>query len=97
MKNKFKVFALVCVLLLTSGCGTSNYIKDDEGNIVEFEETGQMLQKDILCLPEENSELYSFFIRNLFNYSKCYGYYAWHWPTHFLHCCVYLSIIVCCK
>lgn len=64
MKNKFKVFALVCVLLLTSGCGTSNYIKDDEGNIVEFEETGQMLQKDILCLPEENSELYKLYEEN---------------------------------
>lgn len=63
-ENKFKVFALVCVLLLTSGCGTSNYIKDDEGNIVEFEETGQMLQKDILCLPEENSELYKLYEEN---------------------------------
>ena len=68
MKNKFKVFALVCVLLLTSGCGTSNYIKDDEGNIVEFEETGQMLQKDILCLPEENSELYKLYEENKISY-----------------------------
>lgn len=64
MKNKFKVFALVCVLLLTSGCGTSNYIKDADGNIVEFEETGQLLQKDILCLPEEDTELYKIYEEN---------------------------------
>ena len=44
-KNKFKIIALVCILLLTSGCGTSNYITDEDGNIIEYEPTGQMLQK----------------------------------------------------
>ena len=33
-KNKFKIIALVCILLLTSGCGTSNYITDEDGNIL---------------------------------------------------------------
>ena len=59
MKNKVKILALVILLLLTSGCGTSNYIKDEEDKIVEYEATGQMLQKDILCLPEKDGELYN--------------------------------------
>ena len=58
MKTKFKIFALLIVILLTSGCGTSNYIKDEDKNIVKFEATGQVLQKDIICLPEKDSELY---------------------------------------
>ena len=61
MKNKIKILALVFVLLLTSGCGTSKYIQDAEGNIVEYEETGQMLQKDILCLPKTDGELYKLY------------------------------------
>lgn len=64
MKNKAKVLLLVFVLLLTSGCGTSKYIQDDEGNILEYEATGQMLQKDILCLPEKDSELYKLYEEN---------------------------------
>ena len=61
MKNKIKIIFLVTVILMTSGCGTSNYIKDDENKIVEYEATGQMLQKDILCLPEKNEELYKLY------------------------------------
>ena len=61
MKNKIKILALVFVLLLTSGCGTSKYIQDAEGNIVEYEETGQMIKKDILCLPETDGELYKLY------------------------------------
>ena len=61
MKNKVKILALVILLLLTSGCGTSNYIKDEEDKIVEYEATGQMLQKDILCLPEKDGELYKLY------------------------------------
>ena len=61
MKNKVKILALVILLLLTSGCSTSNYIKDEEDKIVEYEATGQMLQKDILCLPEKDGELYKLY------------------------------------
>ena len=64
MKNKIKIIAIIFVLLLTSGCGTSNYIKDEDGKIVEYEPTGQMLQKNILCLPDENSDLYKFYEEN---------------------------------
>ena len=63
-KNKFKIIALVCILLLTSGCGTSNYITNEDGNIIEYEPTGQMLQKNILCLPDEDSDLYKFYEEN---------------------------------
>ncbi len=61
MKNKIKVLVLVGLLLLTSGCGTSKYLQDEEGNIVVYEETGQTLQRDILCLPDEDGELYKIY------------------------------------
>ena len=64
MKNKIKIITIICVLLLTTGCGTSNYITDEDGKIVEYEPTGQMLQKNILCLPEEDSDLYKFYEEN---------------------------------
>lgn len=61
MKNKFKIASLIFVLLLTSGCGNSKYIQDKDKKIVTYEETGQMLEKDILCLPEKDSELYNIY------------------------------------
>jgi len=60
MKNKFKILVLVSVLLLATGCGNSKYIKDGK-EFVKYEETGQMLEKDILCLPEKDSELYKLY------------------------------------
>lgn len=59
MKNK--IIILVCVLLLTSGCGNSKYIKDENDKIITYEKTGQMLEKDILCLPKEDGELYELY------------------------------------
>ena len=61
MKNKLKIASLIFVLLLTSGCGNSKYIQDKDKKIVKYEETGQMLEKDILCLPEKDSELYNIY------------------------------------
>lgn len=61
MKNKLKIANLILVLLLTSGCGNSKYIQDKDKKIVTYEETGQMLEKDILCLPEKDSELYNIY------------------------------------
>ena len=61
MKNKIMAIILVCVLLLTSGCGDNKYIKDKDNKIVTYETTGQMLEKDILCLPEKDSELYNIY------------------------------------
>ena len=59
MKNK--IILLVCLVLLLTGCGNSNYITDKDKKIVKYEETGQMLQKNILCLPEKDGELYKIF------------------------------------
>ena len=53
MKKKIMVLALIGIILLTSGCGNSNYIMDANKQIVKYEQTGQLLQKDILCLPEK--------------------------------------------
>ena len=61
MKNKIMAVILVCVLLLTSGCGNNKYIKDKDNKIVTYEATGQMLEKDIVCLPEKDGELYNLY------------------------------------
>lgn len=61
MKNKIMAVILVCVLLLTSGCGDNKYIKDKDNKIVTYEATGQMLEKDIVCLPEKDGELYNLY------------------------------------
>jgi len=61
MKNKLLSILLVMIVLLTSGCGSNNYIKDNDKKIVQYKETGQNLQKDILCKPEEDSELYKLY------------------------------------
>jgi len=59
MKNKLMI--LIMVVLLTSGCGSNNYIKDADKKIVQYEETGQNLPNNILCKPEEKSELYKLY------------------------------------
>lgn len=61
MKNRYKIIALISILLLTSGCGDSKYIKNDKNEIVKYEETGQMLEKDILCLPNPEGNLYNLY------------------------------------
>ena len=58
MKNKILAVVLIIMIFLTSGCGASNYIKDKDKKIVQYEETGQSLPNNILCKPEESSELY---------------------------------------
>jgi len=57
MKHNKKVLSilLISLILCTSGCGSSNYIKDQDNKVVVNEETGQSLQKDILCKPTEES------------------------------------------
>lgn len=61
MKKKIYSIIIVLMLLMTTGCGSNNYIKDDDNKIVQYKETGQNLQKNILCKPEENSELYKLY------------------------------------
>ncbi len=57
-KNKILGIILITILLLTSGCGSNDYLKDEEGRLITNQETGQSVRKDILCKPAENSELY---------------------------------------
>ena len=60
MKKKIYALVLVCVILLSTGCGSSDYIKKDKKTMVTYEKTGQNLQKNILCQPEEK-ELYDLY------------------------------------
>ena len=58
MKKKFCSIILLVIILLSTGCGSSNYIQEKKNNrktIVVYEETGQNLQKNILCQPENDS------------------------------------------
>ncbi len=57
MKNKKTIlsFILLLIILSTSGCGNSNYIKSADNKVVMNEETGQNLQKDILCKPADEN------------------------------------------
>ena len=50
--KKIKIGILVLFIFSLTACGSSNYITDD-GTPVEYESTGQILQKDILCKPED--------------------------------------------
>ncbi len=59
MKNK--IIIICCLFLLLTGCGNSNYIINEDKQIVKYDETGQMLQKNILCLPEKDGELYKIY------------------------------------
>ena len=51
--KKIKIGILILFVFSLTACGNSNYIVDDEGKPVEYENTGQILQKDILCKPED--------------------------------------------
>ncbi len=66
MKQKNKILAVILVLVigLASGCGNNNYLKDENGNIIVNETTGQSVQKDILCQPQKDSELYKIYEEN---------------------------------
>lgn len=57
MKNKLLSIILVCVVLLTTGCGTDDYLKGSDGEVVQSE-SGQQLRKDILCQPTEGTDIY---------------------------------------
>ncbi len=59
MKNKLIILSFLFLIL--TGCGKSNYITNEDKQIVKYEATGQMLQKNILCLPEKDGELYNLY------------------------------------
>ena len=54
--NKIKVILLVCLLMLTTGCGNKNYILDSKKQPVTVQ--GQVVQKNIFCRPSEGTEMY---------------------------------------
>lgn len=58
--KKIKIGILILLVFSLTACGNSNYILEDN-TPVEYEKTGQILQKDILCKPEDKDldELYS--------------------------------------
>jgi len=59
MKQKKIIVLLIAVLFFTTGCGTSNYLKEEK-KVITYERTGQSLQNNILCKPEEK-ELYELY------------------------------------
>lgn len=60
MKNKKSIIIIILAsLFLTTGCGQSNYIKD------EYKVTGQKnMQNNILCAPEKGTELEEFYLKH---------------------------------
>ncbi len=60
-QNKILAFVLLAMIFLASGCGSDDYLKDENGNILVNEVTGQSVQKNILCQPEKDSELYKIY------------------------------------
>lgn len=63
MKKKLMGIILTVMVLLTSACGNNNYLKDENNQPVKYEVTGQMLQKDILCRPTQDTELYNIYVQ----------------------------------
>lgn len=58
---KKKLFILVIlVVMLTTGCGAKNFIKDKDKKLVTYEKTGQSLPTNILCQPNDE-ELYKLY------------------------------------
>ena len=57
MKNKIYAVILVCIVMLSTGCGSKDYLKNDKKAIVTYEKTGQNVQKNILCQPEDKELL----------------------------------------
>lgn len=63
MKNKIMAILLVTTIMLTSGCGANDYIKDKDNKIVQYTATGQNLPKNILCKPK-NKDLIKLYEEN---------------------------------
>lgn len=66
-KNKLKLFLILMLLLLTTGCATT--LQDSEKKPVKNEETGQTLTKNIICRPT-NKETIKIYEKNKVNIEK---------------------------
>ncbi len=91
MKKNIKKFFVLCFLLLTlTGC--TKYMKDDNGQIVKNEITGQNLPSNILCQPldEDVRKIYKENGIKLDDLPACEGYsitsggYEGIWTTIFV-------------
>lgn len=63
-ENKILALALIVIIFLTSGCGNNDYLKDEKGQVLVNDVTGQSVQKNILCQPKKDSELYKIYKEN---------------------------------
>ena len=62
MKRNIKAIILIVIIVLTTtGCGNSKYIVNKDNVAVKYDINGQLLQKNILCLPKEDGELYNLY------------------------------------
>lgn len=106
MKKKIYSLLLVSIILLSTGCGSSDYIKDKNKSIVVYEETGQNLQKNILCQPED-TKLYDLYKKhnkqmkvNIDKLPKCdnfkinSGNYQGLWNAIFIKPLAYLILLL---
>lgn len=67
MKNRILAGFALIIIMLSSGCGSNEYLLDENGNAVVSTETGQQLRNDILCQPEEGTEIYNLYVDNGFD------------------------------
>ncbi len=58
--KKLSVLAAL-IILLSTGCGASDYLVDKDDNIIKNTETGQTLRNDILCRPVEGTTTYELY------------------------------------
>ncbi len=64
MKTKLIGLLAVIMILTSTGCGTSDYLQNEDGEVITNEATGQMLRKDILCQPGKDSNVYEIYAAN---------------------------------
>ena len=56
--NKIKIFIILLLLLVTTGC--TQTLMDKDNKAVKNEITGQTLTKNIICQPTNNQHLCTF-------------------------------------
>lgn len=64
MKNKLLTIVFLSIIFLSAGCGSNDYLLDEDDNVIVSSETGQQLRKDILCKPSEDTEIYNIYVEN---------------------------------
>ena len=68
---KKRILLITLILFILTGCTT--YLKDEENNVIKYEETGQNLPENIICKPT-NKEILKIYNENkvdLKNLEEC--------------------------